>query len=417
MLVSDIRLVSSETECELQAQVRTDSIRKPFVVRYRFPRKFENFISPENGDPFVAALLLPAMKTHEILEITAPVSPKLLHSVDEIQAIYTRWNPMLSEIEIRAPVRNQQLSAIGRPSHAGLFFSCGVDSFYSLLKNIEGHQVDDGTITDLIVVHGFDIYFGRRTTKVFDDVLANAYKVGQCVSKNVLPVATNLRDFSGRFVDWVLYHGAALASVGLTLESVFQEIHIASSHSNAQLMPWGSHPLLDPLWSTDRLSLIHDDCEPSRVDKIRFIAQFPMALETLRVCTLSTLSQLYNCGSCEKCLRTMVGLQIAAALQKCKTLPRSIDFGLLNSVLIRDQNAKSFIEELVTNLGSSECDLALRAALEGGLHASGASRVKRLFFWAMNYVSVVYAPSLFPMCNWIQRAFTSRSTRRMQRQI
>ena len=40
----------------------------------RFPRAFEQVIDSKNGDPFLPALLLPAMKINETLEIPAPVS-------------------------------------------------------------------------------------------------------------------------------------------------------------------------------------------------------------------------------------------------------------------------------------------------------------------------------------------------------
>jgi len=142
--------------------MRSDASRRPFLVLYRFPRGFEGFVSPENGDPFIPALLLPAMKAHEPLEITAPVSPTLLRSVDAIQRIYRSWDPALSEVKIKAPVREKPLQRVQQRSRVGLFFSCGVDSYYSLLKNVQEHPADEETITDLIVVHGFDIDFGTE---------------------------------------------------------------------------------------------------------------------------------------------------------------------------------------------------------------------------------------------------------------
>jgi hypothetical protein len=410
MLISDIKLVSSEAECELQAKVKTNAARKSFLLWYRFPRAFKNLIDPRNGDPFVAALLLPAMKAREALEIPAPVSPRLVSSAERIQAIYRNWNPGLSEVQVRAPVRRKEELSLGAaPSPVGLFFSCGVDSFYTLLRRTGSHPGGEETITHLIVLHGFDLFYGKRNSRVFDAVLTNARKVGRELGKSVLPIATNLRDFGDRFVHFgTLYHGAALASVGLALEQTFHRIYIASTHSSARLMPWGSDPVLDPLWSTERLSFMHADSEP-RVDKIRHIVQFPTVLETLRVCTIHSYADIYNCGSCEKCLRTMVALHIVGALRKCKTLPDSIDVGLLRDIHLRDRNARSFIEELVDALGSSEIDLAMKSALEESLSGGTGSRVKRILFWAMNYFAAAYMPSLFPACHRIQRAFSGRS--------
>ena len=36
----------------------------------------------------------------------------------------------------------------------------------------------------------------------------------------------------------------------------------------AHLGPLGSHPLLDPLWSSEDVELVHDGCEATRLDKL-----------------------------------------------------------------------------------------------------------------------------------------------------
>jgi hypothetical protein len=282
VIASDIKMISFRGWCELQAHVKSDTAKKPFLLRYCFPRSFEEFVSAENGDPFLAALLLPAMKRNETLEVPVSVSRRLLHATDEIQALYKSWDESLSKVRINAPVRKEESSVTpGSPRHA-LFFSCGVDSYYSLFKNVTNHPNDEETIADLIVVRGFDNPFQARRPSAFETVLANARRVSSQLQKNTLPVATNVKDFATQFVPWDhLYHGAAMASVGLALENVFQRIHIASSFSRGQVFPWGSHPALDPLWSTERLSLSHDEFEARRVDKIRFIVQFPIVMDTL----------------------------------------------------------------------------------------------------------------------------------------
>ena len=176
MIASDIKIASYKGWCELQAQVKSDTAKKPFLLRYCFPPSLKEFVRSENGDPFLAALLLPAMKLHETLEIPAPVSPKLLRATDEIQALYSSWDPSLSKVRINAPVWEEENSLTFRPPRNALFFSCGVDSYYSLFKNVRDHPDDEETITDLIVVRGFDNPFQARRPSAFRTVLPTPEK-------------------------------------------------------------------------------------------------------------------------------------------------------------------------------------------------------------------------------------------------
>lgn len=400
MRVSSVRTISFPTWCEIQAEIESNAFNKPFPIRYYFPLSLQRSVDAQNGDPFVAALLLPAMRLGEQLEINSPVSRTLLSSVPRIQSIYKRWDPTLSKVAVKCPVRQEQPDA-GRPRNVGLFFSCGVDSFYSLLNNIKNHAKDDDAIDDLIVVNGFDIFL-RRRGGLFARLLSNAARVGQKTGKRILPVATNIRDLSDRFVDWaLLYHGAGMASVGLALGSVFERIYVAATHYETELLRWGSSPLLDPLWSTESLSFLHDGCEVRRVEKIRSIARSPIVLETLRVCTTHSYSdKVYNCGSCSKCLRTMIGLHLAGALGNCRTLPRKIDVRLLRNVYTP---RRTFVGELISSLGSSEKDSAIRSALEECISGDALSRAKRRLFHLITYFFFVYVPILAPIWNGLQR--------------
>src|SRR5205085_6312252 len=84
---------------------------------------------------------------------------------------------------------------------------------------------------------------------------------------------------------------------------------VASTFPMYRLHPWGSHPMLDPLWSTERTTIVHDADAVSRAEKFAFLAERPRALANLKVCFEADSE--YNCGVCEKCMLTMVGLRAA----------------------------------------------------------------------------------------------------------
>ena len=345
---------------------------KPFELWYRFPGNFYEFLSSENADPFLAALLAPAMCLGEALKIDGKISPKLLRASRQIQDIYRCWMPRLKPVEVDVEIDTARGAGVKSNSgRNGLFFSLGVDSGYSLAKNLREHPADEETVTDLVTVLGFDISIAEP--KRFFTMQENAVKVGSGLGKSVLPVSTNLRVFTDRISDWVvLYHGAALASVGLALGTRFQRMMIAATHTYADLFPHGSHPVLDPLWSTERLSVVHDGCEADRLTKVRRVAEVPELLATLRVCTTSETTDAYNCGICEKCLRTMVGFHIAGALEKCATLPHVIDLPALRNITVRTRGQGVYLKQLANALGKTNADLALKDALEQCLHRAAA---------------------------------------------
>src|SRR5205823_5375340 len=121
LLVSDIRLITGADHCQLQASVNSDALDEPFLLWYRFPPDYQRFIHPESGNPFVSALLLPAMRAGEALVIRAPVSRRLLRSTMEIQKIYRSWDSGLSEIAIEAPDATGSTPGMRPDRHTGLF--------------------------------------------------------------------------------------------------------------------------------------------------------------------------------------------------------------------------------------------------------------------------------------------------------
>lgn len=264
-------------------------------------------------EPFLAAALVPAMKQGDPLRLPGPVSPRLLENAGKIQDILHAWYPGLRKI----PVETEEgcPAAPGPGRGVACFFSGGVDSFYSIQQNYD-------EIDALIFVHGFDIRLDDwpLRSKIARAIREAARELG----KPLIEVETNLRAFSDPLAEWALqYHGAALASVALLLASQFQKIYLPSTYSYAQLHPFGSHSLLDPLWSSETMEVVHDGAEATRFEKIALIATSDMAMMHLRVCWENRDGE-YNCCRCEKCLYTMACLRVVGALEYCRTFARPL---------------------------------------------------------------------------------------------
>lgn len=259
------------------------------------------------ADAFVPALLIPAMVAGEPLESHLPVSPRLLAAVPRAQAILAGWYPRFREVPVVLPAARP---AGPRAAGIGAFFSAGVDSFYTLLKNRHAPEYA-GPVSHIVFMKGFDAQLskGERLHESDAHVRAIAARLGL----SAIIGETNVRDHMREL--WPeAYQGAALGATGLALAGSFGEILVPATLTWTSLIPWGSHPLLDECWSSEQVELVHDGCEAQRHQKIAAIAAWDAeAIAELRVC-LSVRGGAANCGRCVKCVRTMAMLALAGHL-------------------------------------------------------------------------------------------------------
>ena len=309
-------------------------------------------LAPPNLDFVLPAALVPAMRVAGALRLPGPVSPRLLAAAPVLQGIYRTWDDAFGPVRLHAHAREVGRSAGGRGT--AVFFSGGVDSLHTLLRNAD-------RITHLIFVRGFDFF--RRHPAVAAPATAAARRVAAELGKELVEVDTDVHVLTDPLMKWEHYMVPAMATVALLLADRFERVLIASEHSYADLVPWGGTPYSDPLWSTEQLEIEHDGAEVKRIDKVAEIARSDLAMDVLRVCWENT-GDAYNCGACEKCLRTMIALEVAGALERCRTLPSAIDPDAVAALELQDENDLAFVRQNRTALeragGYDELVAALR---------------------------------------------------------
>jgi hypothetical protein len=322
---------------------------------------------PVPGDAFAAALLRPAMRAGRVLSLEDPVSPELkLELTGFIQDLYRCWDPTLHRVEIHAPVL---AASSGRRNQAdrgaGVFFSGGVDSFFSFLRHAE-------EIDSFVTVQGFDIALDEKQR--WEETVKRLSEVAIASSKRLRTIRTNLRELTDAFAPWRMYQSGALAAAGHLLGANLSRMYIGSSHSYAHLFPWGSHPLLDHRWSNLDMEFVHDGGEATRVEKVALVAQSVLALRHLRVCW-KNVGDRYNCGRCEKCIRTMVNLSVVGKLGECAVFSSGLDLERVRTTELRNESEVSFARENVEYARLHGGDPALIAALDMSIEHAGRKRL------------------------------------------
>lgn len=273
-------------------------------------------------DAFAAALLLPAMRAAESLHVIPAVSPRLRYSLPRIRDVFHTWWPHFARVDIHlspAAVPSDPL-----PERAATFFSGGVDSFYSLLKHTNGAGTLPSPMTHLIFMRGVETRL--ELTRDIAGTEAWVRDIAGAVGVEPIIGESNFRtSLQGpeENLHWERhYHGSALAAIALGLSPGLAYVCIPSAFTYNHLIAHGSTPLVDEMYSTERLQIAHDGAEVSRAAKIARILEWDreLVLKHLRVCWENRGGPT-NCGRCTKCARTGVVLRVLGVWDQATTFP------------------------------------------------------------------------------------------------
>ncbi len=316
--VSDIQLTQTDDgRSELSARVNVEKPRpESYRIWFRGPQGC--FGDAPLGDVYFAAFWIPAMFLQEEFELDGEVSKELLNAAyEKLEPILLRWFP---DTLVAAPVRGMRVVDGPTPPSAGhgCMYSAGLDSSYSVARNFD-------SLTHLIFVHGFDIPWDQ--TAAAEKVLENLREGAVALKKELIVLQTNLvepiRDLTMRShalghgrpdFSSGIYFGTMLVTFGLCLRGLLGQLIIPSSWSYEYTVPRGSHPLIEPNWSTPTINVRLDGCEADRVEKATYLVEHrPEMLSQIRVCFEPNEGGRPNCGKCLKCLKTMMEIRMGGA--------------------------------------------------------------------------------------------------------
>jgi hypothetical protein len=307
-------------------------------------------------DAFLIAALIPALHFGEQrIAIAGGICPRLKEGLTTVMSLMQVWSngemkPLQLEVDTLAAPR-----FAGDPRRAGLFLSGGIDSLAALrLNRLHYGPGHPGAVQDGLMVHGFDIggvMVRGMKYHVFDRARQHMAPVAEEAGLTLIPVYTNIRHLCDNRELWLnRFFGAVLGAVAQAFAPRLHRVEIAASYDLANLVPCGSHPMLDPEYSSFDVQVRHRDAEWSRLDKLRLIAEWEVALHHLRVC-LANVPDRLNCGRCEKCVRTMTGLLAIQALDKSRAfVEKQVTPEMFDAFRINIRHREPFYEELLEPL-------------------------------------------------------------------
>ena len=257
----------------------------------------------DGSEALASSMLLAAALGGQRLEVAEPVARAWIDNVERLLSIAADWWDVPTVVP-DAPTIDEP-----RPRSDGvaLCFTGGVDSFHSLLCVEPKPDV-------LAFVQGYDI--GLTDQPRMEAWEPDFRRIADVAGAAPVVIRSNLRShhvFGARH--WPLVHGGALAAVGHLLADRAGTLLISSGAPASYQVRWGSHEQLDPLWSSDRVQVVHEGGSHSRLAKVRAIVDSPLVQRSLRVCW-ENRSVAGNCSRCDKCVSTMVLVALAGAADR-----------------------------------------------------------------------------------------------------
>lgn len=374
MKITDITYSTSETAARLVYEDRQAPDERLFML-FDPPRDRVDIPGASAAWVIVASLLAVWKGERRVITSTG-VCPELMENLRDTMSWLCHWHyadgtaPTLEVPSLVAPEASEDPHRL-----AGLFFSAGVDSTWTLQHNRMLYAAHDARRQTVgLVVRGFEIFDDAPFRVACGHVRRAASRLGL---EQIVTVNTNIysafkqQDSSLDFLVST-YEGAFFAALAHAYGPPLSRVDIAMTLHLPYMYPSGSHPVLS--YSSGRLAVRFDGLRRSRLEKIRDLAASPSALSGLRVCNKvarATDSQV-NCGRCNKCVSTMLGLRAVGVAGPYAAFGATV----LTEEAVRSHFTPRFIVQKahareVMNLLEASGSVELAAAVKDVLRAHG----------------------------------------------
>lgn len=307
-----IRLIIEEPGTRADRVIASARIEHPRgghdTLWFSVPREQDAALTT-SADPFIVATFLLAMSRGRDLRVEGEASPVLLRNLEAAQDYYTAsWPAFYRKIAIGA----DRLSADETKQRAAMIaFSGGMDCCHTLFRHVK--RLGPAPFHDIrgaVMVQGLDIPLSDRDG--FSRAAAQGRIMTGSLGVPLVEVATNLRELP---LIWEHGYGPGIACVLHLFARRYGYGLVASSHQvRGNIL--GSHPDVDPLYTSGCFEIVHDSAFVHKLEKAAMLKDWPEAMRHMRVCWEGR-DRAANCCRCEKCIRTILIFRANGFLPPC----------------------------------------------------------------------------------------------------
>lgn len=328
MRISNFNLKKENGTLTAEAEIRwEEKDAPPFHFFIQTEAQHEGAFGPDPNALLIASLL-PAWQAGEHrIHVEGTLCPILRDNLEAVFMTIKAWYPDDFGTPPVIEASEGFKAFIPYKTGAMSLLSCGIDSLAILRANrlhLPAGHPESIRATVFVSHHEKPAASLDALHRHAKGRLAAATAVSSDEGCQPIPVSTNIwwLNPDNTFFSFKS-HGAQFSACMAFFSKGYHKGHIASSFDSAYMHKhWGSHPLLEPYFTSSYFQIEHTGIELTRMKKTALVANWPAGLQNIRVCQNDS-SGSSNCGTCEKCIRTMTMLEALGKLRECRAFPEN----------------------------------------------------------------------------------------------
>lgn len=327
--ISNLRIEDKKELSYLLCDIQDDVKNKKTEVWFSVGSQYKEYLCTELADAFLLGLLPIAVKHNQDITVDAAVSPRLLYNLRTgIEPMYQKIfkKSGCTKITVR---ETKEINFNGKGVATGC--SLGVDSLSAIYSHLEKDIVDEFKLTHLTLFNSGQLgdYDLEASEQNFLNTVEEIKPFAESLNLNILAINSN---FNSLYKEggMILLHTFVTRTMAfaMSVQKLIKYYIYASSHPVDKIkfgyMDSSYHEAaFVSLLTTESFLPVLADQYMTRVDKTAYIRTKPYVSKYLKVCWAEqTAYEVWqnttflegktktNCGWCDKCLRTLLTLEV-----------------------------------------------------------------------------------------------------------
>ena len=280
---------------------------------FEVDNEYVKYLTDDNANSFLIALIPFIVKHNYDVEIKSSISSKLYYQLTTYLLPLLCDNFNKKRINISCTLTDKKYNGAG----VGASVSCGVDSFYTLLKHKELKD-KKYNITHLCFFNAGSNgeYGGESAQKLYKDRISHIKNFCKEYNYPLVTINSNMNELI--MMNHEKRHTFTTLACVYVLEKLFNKYYFASGlEFNGSHIDESDTAFYDILnvecLSNENITFYCSGLETTRMEKVKFIANFKETYNWLNVCVGQ---EWKNDCKCHKCIRTMTALESINMLDK-----------------------------------------------------------------------------------------------------